>query len=162
MVLAAVVSWLDSTKSVRQPAYATPTNAPCQVHPRRAAGVMNQSATAATPERKLAICQPVSAAALIAAPPVENRKAAPRSCKRAMERDVMERKVRDGRTGGQAVGRSDGRKRATLHEANGPQLQGPEPAPGHPPCRRERHHITPGELSPYLQGLRLSSLDFRL
>src|SRR5690348_8115340 len=145
MVLAAVVSWLASTKSVMQPAYATPTNAPCQVHPRRAAGVMNQSATAATPERKLAICQPVSAAALIAAPPVENRKAAPRSCKRAMERDVMERKVRDGRTGGQAVRRPDGqavggsegrrvggpdrRKRATLHEANGPQPQGHEPAP---------------------------------
>src|SRR5690348_8483456 len=137
MVLAAVVSWLDSTKSVRQPAYATPTNAPCQVHPRRAAGVMNQSATAATPERKLAICQPVSAAALIAAPPVENRKAAPRSCNRAMERDVMERKVRGGRTGGQAVGRSDGRTVGSVlprTKRTGPSFRVPSPHPGTRPA----------------------------
>ncbi len=39
-------------------------------------------ATAATPERKHATCQAVNVVALIAAPPVEKRKAAPRTCRR--------------------------------------------------------------------------------
>jgi hypothetical protein len=62
------------------------------VQPPRAAGVMSQMAIAATPERKLAICQPLNAAALIAAPPVENSTAAARSCSRAEERDGIARR----------------------------------------------------------------------
>jgi hypothetical protein len=41
--------------------------------------------SAATPERKLAICQLVSEHALIAAPPVENSNAVSRICSRAVE-----------------------------------------------------------------------------
>src|SRR5215218_3225374 len=89
MVLAAVVSRLARTKRVRQPAYATPTSAPPQVQPRRAAGVIIHRATAATPDRKLAICHPVKSAALMAAPPVENSSAAPANCKRARVFGIM-------------------------------------------------------------------------
>jgi hypothetical protein len=41
------------------------------------------------PDRKLAICQPLKSAALMAAPPVEKRKAAPRSWRRAMDLPVI-------------------------------------------------------------------------
>src|SRR4029077_364461 len=76
IVLAEVVRRLARTNRTSVAAYAAPTRKTRQVHPRRAAGMSNQSTTAATPERNPAICQPVNAAALIAAPPVENRIAA--------------------------------------------------------------------------------------
>jgi hypothetical protein len=46
------------------------------LHPRRASGSAASRNSAATPERKLATCHAVNVAALIAAPPVENSKAA--------------------------------------------------------------------------------------
>ena len=54
---------------------------------------MSRSARAANPERKLAICQPVKAAALIAAPPVEKSSAAPSNWRRAVDRGDMVEKV---------------------------------------------------------------------
>src|SRR5579863_1139700 len=45
-------------------------------HPRRASGSTRNRTAAATPDRKLATCQPVNVADLMAAPPVENRNAA--------------------------------------------------------------------------------------
>src|SRR5579871_1364621 len=50
--------------------------------PRRVSGKTANSTTAATSDRKLATCQPVNVAALMAAPPVENKKAAAASCRR--------------------------------------------------------------------------------
>jgi hypothetical protein len=49
---------------------------------RRASGNSSATLSAAMPERKQAICQLPSEQALIAAPPVENRKAAANSRKR--------------------------------------------------------------------------------
>ena len=51
-------------------------------HRARAAGSIRRTATAATPERNDATCQPVSCVALIAAPPVENSMAAARIARR--------------------------------------------------------------------------------
>ena len=53
-----------------------------QFQPRRAAGSAASSTIAASPERKLATCQPVSVAALTAAPPVEKSSAAATICSR--------------------------------------------------------------------------------
>src|ERR1039458_2835181 len=53
-----------------------------QDHPRRASGTTSSNAAAATADRKLATCHPVKLAALMAAPPVENRTAAATSSKR--------------------------------------------------------------------------------
>ncbi len=49
---------------------------------RLASGTSSATLTAAIPDRKQAICQLVSEQAFIAAPPVENRKAAANSNKR--------------------------------------------------------------------------------
>src|SRR5215813_4444798 len=89
MVLAAVVSRLASTKSVRQVAYATATTATRRLHPLRASRLNSRMATAATPDRSPAICHPVKSAALMAAPPVEKRTAAAMSWRRATVREGM-------------------------------------------------------------------------
>src|ERR1035437_2202070 len=82
MALAAVVSRVASTKRIKVAAYAAPTGATRQDQPLRASGTTSSSASAATPDRKLATCQGVRAAALMAAPPVENNTAAATSSNR--------------------------------------------------------------------------------
>jgi hypothetical protein len=57
----------------------------------RASRVISQMATAAMPERRQVICHALKSAALIAAPPVEKRIAAPASSSRALERESMGR-----------------------------------------------------------------------
>ena len=49
----------------------------------------SSNTSAATPERKLATCQAPREVALIAAPPVENRSAAPTICSREIAGDDM-------------------------------------------------------------------------
>src|SRR3954467_2761183 len=82
MALAEVVSLFAATNITIVPAYATATGSTCHDHPRRAARSNRNTVSAATPERKLATCQLVSAVALIAAPPVEKSSAAPRISRR--------------------------------------------------------------------------------
>src|SRR5688572_7598087 len=82
MALAEVVSLFAATNDTMVPAYAADTGNTCHDHPRRAAGRRRSTTSAATPERKLATCQLVSAVALIAAPPVEKSSAAPRISRR--------------------------------------------------------------------------------
>src|SRR5215218_631512 len=82
MELAEVVSLFAATNSTMVPAYATETGSTCHDHARRAAGRSRSTVSAATPERKLATCQLVSAVALIAAPPVEKSRAAARISRR--------------------------------------------------------------------------------
>ncbi len=75
MAFAAVVKRFASTNKTRVAAYAAATGGTRHDHPRRASGMTNAKSKAATPERKLATCHPLSAADLIAAPPVENSSA---------------------------------------------------------------------------------------
>jgi hypothetical protein len=82
-VLAAVVSLFARTKRIIVAAYPTATVAASLPNPRRAAGNIRSTATAATAERNEATCHPVSSVALIAAPPVEKRIAAVRIATRA-------------------------------------------------------------------------------
>src|SRR5215217_2560497 len=82
MALAEVVSLFEATNITMVPAYVTATGSTCHDHPRRAARSSRNTVSAATPERKLATCQLVSAVALIAAPPVEKSSAAPRISRR--------------------------------------------------------------------------------
>src|SRR5262245_61412503 len=60
-----------------------PTTTGITPQPVRAAGSMIRTATAATAERRQATCHPVRLVALIAAPPEENRTAAPKMASRA-------------------------------------------------------------------------------
>src|SRR5688500_9310473 len=82
MELAEVVSLFAATNSTMVPAYATATGRMRHDHPRLAARNSRNPESAATPERKQATCQLVSAVALIAAPPVEKSSAAPRISRR--------------------------------------------------------------------------------
>src|SRR5581483_9804644 len=82
MAFAEVVRRFASTNSTSVAAYAPAGGAIRHVHPRRACGSAISRNTAAAPERKLATCQAVSVAALIAAPPVENSNAAAASSSR--------------------------------------------------------------------------------
>src|SRR5690242_18000940 len=82
MAWAAVVSFVARTNRITVAAYAHEAGAMRQDHPRRAAGRTARSATAATPDLKLATCHSVRVAILIAAPPVENSSAAPTSSSR--------------------------------------------------------------------------------
>src|SRR5687768_1160305 len=83
MAFAAVVSFVATTKRIMLIAKASATSSTPRFHPRRVAGT---TASAAMPERNEATCQPVSAVALIATPPVEKRSAAPRSRSRSAAR----------------------------------------------------------------------------
>src|SRR5438552_1120056 len=65
-----------------------PTRAARAEKPRRAAGTRHRTARPATPARKLATCQLVSAQALMAAPAVENR-AAPATSSRRLRSDAV-------------------------------------------------------------------------
>src|SRR5690348_3057500 len=76
MALAEVVRRFASTKVMRVAAYAAATGTIRHDHARRASGSTASNTAAATPERKQATCQPVRVAALMAAPPVEKRRAA--------------------------------------------------------------------------------------
>src|SRR5688572_17606062 len=92
MVLAEVVSLFASTNSTSVAAYAIATSpvrsrAP-PVPSRRASGKNTQIASAATSDRNPATCQLLNAADLMAAPPVENSKAAPRICIRGQALDI--------------------------------------------------------------------------
>src|SRR5579872_2040428 len=82
MALAEVVRRFASTNSTSVAAYANAGGTIRQDQPRRASGSATNKNTAATPERKLATCQAVSVAALMAAPPVENSSAAAASSRR--------------------------------------------------------------------------------
>ena len=77
-----VVSLVASTKKTSVPAYAIPIRKMRGRQIRRASGKSAVTLRAAIPLRKQAICQLVSEHALIAAPPVENRKAAANSNRR--------------------------------------------------------------------------------
>ena len=92
---AAVVSLLASTNRITVAAYASPTSTVRRDKPRRAAGTNSRIAAAAIPERKLATCQLPSAQALIAAPPVENSKAANKTRISARRRSCMTRPSSD-------------------------------------------------------------------
>jgi hypothetical protein len=69
-----------------------PTKIARKLQDARAAGSMSSTASAATPDRKLATCQPVSVVALITAPPVEKSAAAAkrRTLERSRSCDVIE------------------------------------------------------------------------
>ena len=82
MAFAEVVSRFAIAKATDVAAYAAATGAIRQLHPRRAWGNAASRTSAATPARKQATCQPVRVAALMAAPPVENRIAAATSSSR--------------------------------------------------------------------------------
>ena len=79
--MADVVCLLASTNSTTVAAYAAPTAQVRHVHPRRADGITSATTAAATPERQAATSSaprtPLKSVPLIAAPPVENRAAAP-------------------------------------------------------------------------------------
>jgi hypothetical protein len=60
-----------------------------RLNPLRASATSSNNAIAAKPDRRLAICHPVKSAALMAAPPVENSSAAPRSWRRGLEAENM-------------------------------------------------------------------------
>ena len=76
MALAEVVVRVASVNKTSVAAYAAAAGSSVQRQCRRPSGTKTASASAAMPERKLAICQGVIDMALMAAPPVENRKAA--------------------------------------------------------------------------------------
>src|ERR1041384_5885136 len=100
MAFAAVVNRVASTKEISVAAYATTTGAIFHCHPRRAPPTTARPAPlpprppprapgppasrnpAATADRKHATCHPVTVAALIAAPPVENNNAESSSANR--------------------------------------------------------------------------------
>ena len=100
IALAAVVMRLASTKKIMVAAYAAATGTMDHVQRRRASGSTATSTSAAIPERKLATCQALSVMALMAAPPVENSRAAltSRSRLRTGEDSIRYRK-RAARTG---------------------------------------------------------------
>src|SRR5262249_41646919 len=79
MAAADVVSLVAMTKQTSVAAYANAAGRRSRRSPRRASGTRRASASAATPERKLATWKAVSVVILIAAPPVEKRSAAART-----------------------------------------------------------------------------------
>src|ERR1039458_6118684 len=89
MAFAEVVSRFAIANAIDVAAYAAATGAIRQFQPRRAPGSTASRTTAATPARKQATCQPVRVAALMAAPPVENRIAAATSSSRLRSGETL-------------------------------------------------------------------------
>src|SRR5256885_1953202 len=79
MAFAAVVRRVETTNEMSVTAYAAATGAMRQLQPRRASGRTANRNGAATAARKPATCHAVIGPDLMAAPPVENRKALPPS-----------------------------------------------------------------------------------
>src|ERR1700687_2974645 len=90
IVFAAVVNLLPATNTIIVDAYAAPTMTGRHVQRLRASGSISSNASAAIAERKLATCQLDSVHALMPAPPVEKRTAAPKSCKRGTGAEDIE------------------------------------------------------------------------
>jgi hypothetical protein len=83
MAFAAVVSFVDSTKSVNVAAYTVLAKTTLADHARRPRRTMSR-AIAAIPDRRAETCNPENVATLIPAPPVENKTAAASVCSRAV------------------------------------------------------------------------------
>jgi hypothetical protein len=92
IALALVVRRVASTNMMQVIAYAAPTSRGRTPHPERASRLRTTSVAAAIAARRLAISHPSKSTALIAAPPVEKRAAAPRRARTAREwvRDIRQ------------------------------------------------------------------------
>ena len=83
MAFAAVVNFVDRTKSVSVAAYTILAKATLADHAKRPRKTMSR-AIAAIPDRSAETCNPENVATLIPAPPVENNRAAASVCNRAI------------------------------------------------------------------------------